>query len=186
MDFLRVLKEVFGKKKYLLMTFVIAFLFYSLNIIISSWMAFSEFSSDKGFFGLLKLFFFLFFRFGGLQNISSSISLVLISILFGILFSLILYKVRMNLSIETKTGFLGGAGIFLAALVPGCVACSVGLFSILGLGAGLLYSLPFKGLGISILSILILIFAIFEITKHFYTCKLSSSFRGDEDRIERR
>ncbi len=92
----------------------------------------------------------------------------------------------MKLSIEKKTSVLGGLGIFLAVFVPGCAVCGIGLVSVLGLGAGVLYALPFKGLEISILSILILTFAIFKITKNFYSCKISNSFRGNENRIERR
>ena len=176
MNFIRVLKEVFSKKKYVFIATIITFLFYSLNIVLSSWEVFSEFSSDKSFFGTIKLFLFLFFRAGGIKDISSSISLILISILLGILVSLILYRIKMNIPIEKKISFFGGAGIFLAAFVPGCVACGIGLIPVLGLSAGILYSLPFKGLELSILSILILSFAIFKITKNFYTCNLSNSF----------
>lgn len=186
MNFIKVLKDVFSKKKYIFMAVIITFLFYSLNIVLSSWEVFSEFSSDKSFFGTIKLFFFLFFKIGGINNVSSSISLILISILLGILFSLILYKTKIRISSDKKAHFFGGVGIFLTVFVPGCAACGVGLFSVLGLSVGILYSLPFKGLGLSVLSILILSFTIYKITKDMYVCKISNSFSENKNRFERR
>ncbi len=183
MSLFKIWKEVFGKRKYLIKGIIIALVFYSLNIIISSWKVFTEFSYDKSFFGTINLFFFLIFHGGGIVNIYSFASLILISVLFGILFSLIFYKLKMNLSVSPKTKFSGGIGIFLAALVPGCAACGVGLISVLGLGAGALSFLPFKGLEISILAILILGFAIIKVTKEMYICKFSNSFeKMKEDR----
>jgi len=186
MSFVRILKEIFSKKKYLFMVFFIAIFFYSINIVFSSWEAFSEFSSDKSFFGTIKLFFFLFFKIEGINNIYSRIGLIVISILFGILFSLIFYKTKQNMSGNKKSSSLGVVGIFLMAFIPGCAACGIGIIPILGLGTGFLYLLPFKGLGLSVLSILILSFAIFKIAKDMNKCKISDSFIRNENRIERR
>ncbi|NCN51381.1 hypothetical protein GW931_00005 [archaeon] len=181
MNLILVLKEVFSKRKYLFITFLISIFFYSLNVIISSWRVFGEFSSDKSFFGAIKVFLFLFLNMGQIMKMSSWISLILISVLLGILFSLIFYKVKMNFSSDNKIGLLGIFGVFLAAFVPGCAACGVGLISVLGLSAGILSIFPFGGFELSLLSILILIFAIFKITKNMYICKVSNSFVKDEN-----
>ncbi len=171
MRFLGVWKDVFGKRRYLVTAISIALLFYSLNIVFSTWRGFTEFSGE-GLFGKIQLFAFLFVKFGGMIKLHSFISLLLISILIGILFSLILYKVHMNLSVKKKTKAFGAFGVFLAIFVPGCAACGVGLVSILGLGVGLINFLPFNGLELSIVSIVILGFATFKTTKEMYICQM--------------
>ena len=63
-------------------------------------------------------------------------------------------------------------GTFLAIFVPGCAACGIGLVSLLGLGGGLINFLPWNGIEISIISIIILLIAIYQITKNMYVCKI--------------
>jgi hypothetical protein len=102
----------------------------------------------------------------------SYISLIIISILIGILFSLIIFKVNLGKESDSKKlGFFASIGIFLATIAPGCAVCGVGLLSILGIGSGFLLFLPFEGLELSILSILILIYATKKVTTEMYMCK---------------
>ena len=73
---------------------------------------------------------------------------------------------------------LSGIGLFLGAFAPGCAACGVGLAAALGLGAGFLSFLPYKGLELSIIAIIILGYAIIKTTNSMYTCKIKKPLKG--------
>ena len=158
-------KQVFGNWKYIVLTIIIALVFYSLNVLIKSYDFLISFYSQAGFLGSIKLFFNFFVGFKETTLISSFISLIFITILFGILFSLIAYKTKMIKSVSGKTGIFTTTGIFLGVLVPGCPSCGIGLLSLFGIGAAALSVLPYNGLELSILAIGILSFSTFKITK---------------------
>lgn len=164
-------KKVFGNWRYLFLAIFIAFSFYLFNVLLNSWSSLTNFYSLVGLFQTLRFFFILSLGFFNVIKIHSFISLIIISVLLGILFSLVLYKSNAgSVSKNKKAGVFGSIGIFLAALAPGCAACGIGLLSILGLSAAVLTSLPFDGLELSILSMGILSFSIFKITKEMKTC----------------
>lgn len=170
-------KKVFGNWRYLTATIIIAMLFYAINVLISSWNSLVSFYSSFGFFGTIKFFFILALGFKETIKFHSYISLIIISILFGMLFSLIGYKVKLgNWGSDKKAGLLGTIGVFLAAFAPGCAACGIGLASALGIGAGFLTFFPYDGLELSIAAILIMGFTIMKVTKDMYVCK-TSKFR---------
>lgn len=172
-DILGTWKKVFTNWKYLITTLIIALVFYSINVLISSWNSLTGFYSTLGFFQTIKLFFILFFGFKETIMLNSFISLIIISILFGMLFSLVGYKVRIRQGTDKKKiGLFGGIGLFLAAFAPGCAACGVGLASILGMGAGAMSFLPYDGLELSVVSIGVLGFTIVTVTKNMGVCKL--------------
>ena len=167
----KIWKKIFSNWKYLLLLFFISFSFYSFNVLINSWSSLTNFYSLTGFSQTLKFFFILSFGFFNTIKIHSYVSLIIVSILLGILFSLITYKVSAgSVSKSRKAGVFGSVGVFLAALAPGCAACGIGLLSVLGLSATVLTVLPFEGLELSIISIGILSFSIFKITKDMNTC----------------
>jgi len=140
--------------------------FYVSNVVISKFSSISSYYNELGFLKGSKLFVTFILSFGNTILPHSFISLVIISILLGILFSLILYKTKMIESSSGKTfSFLGTTGIFLGVLAPGCAACGVGLISVLGLGTAVITFLPFDGLELSILSVGILSFLVFKITR---------------------
>ena len=157
------LKEIFKKPKYALITILVSVLFYSLNAIIKNWKLLVSMFSSSGFFKTINLLFSLTAGFGNTVKESSHISLILISILFGILFSLILYKVKIIKSEDKKIGIIASIGIFIGVLAPGCAACGVGLLAVFGISAAILSLLPFAGLEISILAIIILTYSINKI-----------------------
>jgi len=163
--------KVFKNWKYLLIAVVIAFSFYSFNVLTNSWSSLTNFYSSAGFFQALKFFFILSIGFSNIIRLHSYISLVVISILFGMLFSLLAYKINAGSMVKNKkAGFFGSIGVFLAALAPGCAACGIGLLSVLGLSAAVVTFLPFDGLELSILAIGILSFSIIKITKDMNVC----------------
>tara|TARA_Y100000296_G_scaffold74291_1_gene92647 strand:- start:4445 stop:4984 length:540 start_codon:yes stop_codon:yes gene_type:complete len=164
-EFFSVWKKVFSNWKYLASTIMITLVFYSLNVLIASYNSLVSFYKQSGFLKTINLFLNFFIGFKSTVLLYSFISLVLISILFGLLFSLIAYKTKIIKSISGKIGFIGTTGIFLGILAPGCAACGVGLLSLFGISAAFLTFLPFGGLELSILSIIILSGLIFKITK---------------------
>jgi len=165
-DFFSVWRDVFTNWKFSMIAIVIALVFYSINVLISSYSSLISFYSQVGFFGTLKLFLTFFLGFKDHIEFHGFVTLILISIILGMLFSLIFYKTTMLKSFSGKSmGFFGTTGIFLGILAPGCAACGIGLLSALGLGTAALTSLPFEGLELSILAILILGFSTFKITK---------------------
>src|SRR3989338_3928738 len=92
----RTWKKVFTNWKYLGVTIIIAFSLYSINVLVSSWSSLTGFYSTLGFFQTIKFFFILFFGFKETIMFHSFVSLIVISILFGALFSLVGYKVRIR------------------------------------------------------------------------------------------
>jgi len=164
-EFFLVWKDVFSDWKYLSLAIIIALFFYSLNVFISDYNTLISFYSQLGLLGSIKLFFTFFVGFKSTTFLSVYISLIALSILLGMLFSLIAYKTKMIKSISKKTGFFTTTGIFLGIIAPGCAACGVGLLSLFGIGAATLSFLPFDGLELSAISAVILLILVFKITK---------------------
>lgn len=164
-ELLKAWKDVFSNWKYSALALFIMLIFYSVNVVISNFDNLA-FYNKFGFFGGIKFLFGLFLGFKERIFFSSFISLIIISILFGMLFSLILYRTNMVKNTSVKTmGFFGSMGIFLGVLAPGCAACGIGLLSLLGFSAAAITFLPFNGLELSWLAIGILGFSVFKISK---------------------
>ena len=174
-DVLNAWKSVFSNKSYVFLAVIIALVFYVLNVLIANYKTIISFYKNFGFLSGSKLFLFLNLGFRETIEFYSFISLSVISIFFGIFFSLIFYKIKVIGNSDKKIGLLGGIGIFLGALVPGCAACGVGLLPVIGFGAVFLTFLPFKGLEISFLAIGILGVAIYKISKDLIKCKISKN-----------
>ena len=157
-------KKVFSNWKYITLAVIIALIFYSFNVFIANFSSLISFY-QLGFFGSIKLFFAFFVGFRSTTFLNVFITLIILSIFLGILFSLIAYKTKMIKSLSKKTGAFTTAGIFLGIIAPGCAACGVGLLSVFGIGAATLAFLPFDGLELSALASVILLVLIFKITK---------------------
>ena len=97
-----------------------------------------------------------------------------IAIFFGIYIALLFYKkeVVKNKSISDKITGIGGTAA--AILASGCPACGLPLFAFLGFGAFISY-LPYKGIEIKIISLILLLISIYLITKNIeknLACKI--------------
>lgn len=155
------IERVFSKIKYVIMALAFGFLFYLLNFLITAFDNISSFYRGQGLKELVPFTFNLFVGFKGSILPSSFMSMVVLSLLTGILFSLVLYKVNLRKNISPNTSILGGIGMFLGIFAPGCVACGLGLAAFFGLATSFA-TLPFKGLEISIAAIVILAISIFR------------------------
>jgi hypothetical protein len=157
--------EVFSNWKYILITFLVASIFTSFNLLIQNYRHLIENLNPKTIYFLLI---------GGLNSISneSLVNLFIISILAGILISMIIYKINtLNISSKKSTG-IGGLGIIIGTLAPACSACGFGLLALLGYG-GVLFALPFAGLELAWLSMIALTMAIIIISNQIAkkTCR---------------
>jgi len=154
-------KNVFSKQKYIALSIIVSILFFLANAIIVQ-LSLGNFKLKEAIYSPLTLYYF--------TTTLSFYSTITISLLTGVLLSLIVFKAKnMDSSNLTKANLISSIGVFLGALVPGCAACGVGIISFLGLTSALFY-LPFKGTEISIAAILIILFAIYHTTIRLLEC----------------
>ena len=168
------LKKVFSKPKYIITPLLTAIIFYEINVIIANWSTISSFLANSGIITTLKILPTLSYGFKEIITKSSFVTLIVISILFGMLVSIMLYKADYNVSAANKKlGLLGTIGLFLGILAPGCAACGIGLASTLGLSTALVTFLPYKGLELSIIAISILGFTIIKTSSNLTFCNIN-------------
>ena len=165
-------KTIFGQHKYVVRFFVIAILFYILNVSMS---IYSQFGYAGDFFDIIRLYTQGFFLSVGVASFSCT---VILSVLTGFLISLLWFRAEItHMGIQKKLGFFGYISVFLGLFVTGCPTCGLGLIAILGLGASVA-SLPFKGIEISIGAIIIILITIYFISKRILFCKVTKCVTG--------
>jgi hypothetical protein len=168
-------KKVFGDKKYVLISLLVALGFYLINALIAKFRNIKTFYSILSFREASFLSVKNLFMFNIELKTHSFISLIIISVLLGTLVSFVSYKTKsIKVSSSKNLGVFSTVGVFLGIIAPGCAACGVGLASILGFSAFLVF-LPFEGLELSILSIILLLVANYKISKGLITenvCKI--------------
>ncbi len=166
-------KVVFGKLKYWILLFAVAILFYELNVLIASLRSISSFFTNFSFFPTVNFLLTLSAGFKETIKFHSFVIIIILSLMFGILASLILFKIDSKITTkDKKAGLIGAIGIILATLAPSCAACGLGLVSILGISAGFFALLPYEGLEFSILAIFLVAFTILKISKDLTTCEI--------------
>ncbi len=156
--------EVFAKKKYLVILSCVTLALILINVSVINYQLFFDSPSlnliTKTMLGTLQMLSFL-----------SVFLLLLTSLLTGVFVSLFTYRViELNLISDS---IQGSAGAFLGALAPSCSTCGIGLAMLLGFG-GMLAQLPFKGLEIGFLGIVLLLLSIASLSKKITekTCKI--------------
>lgn len=170
-------KLVFKDKKYILLSIIVAILFYSINVLINGYKTIFSTYNLLGISEAIAIFFALSTALRSSIELHSFVSLIATSILLGTLASLIFYKINVVKNHNTtKSGALASIGVFLAALAPGCAVCGIGLISILGLSGIIATLLPFDGLEISIFAVIILIFANWKLSKDLLVCKINKKY----------
>ena len=170
-EILNAWKIVFGNARYIFLTIIIAFGFYFFNVLVSNISLLIYVFNSSGIEKTISWLVSSTIGFGRTILLSSFISLIIISILFGVLVSLLVFKIK-NIEKNTKLGVIGGLGVLLGIVAPTCAACGIGLIYVLGLGSAFLTFLPFKGLELSILAILLLNLTILKASKDLTTCKV--------------
>ena len=139
------LSEVYAEKKYFVYSGLFSLVVFSLNALIGNFkLIASQFS--------LPLIFDLIASTHSTMSTVSFVFLVIISLLSGVVFSLSLFLVKRQLSYGAGIGL---SGIVASVLTPACSSCALGLAGVLGIG-GFLSVLPFKGMELGVLGIVLL------------------------------
>jgi hypothetical protein len=140
------IKEVYRSGWYILLSSLFAFAIFSSHAVLINYkLLFSQFS--------LKLFLSLIFGLFVSTATSSLIFLILVAFLGGMVLAMSIFLIRRQ--IRGSVG-AGSAGIIAGLLAPACPSCALGLLSVVGIG-GFLLALPFKGLELGVLGIVILV-----------------------------
>ena len=150
-DVISSLKLVYIKIPYFILTFTV---FISLIIFNIGIINYKFYIAAPNFKVALAVFFGTFET----LFLHSVILMFIASLLTGILLSLIVFHLKNQKGKNNSVG-TGSFGAFLGILAPACASCGIGLIAALGL-TGLLATLPFSGLEVSILGIILLIYAI--------------------------
>jgi len=146
------IKEVFLNKNYIFLTLIFTLFMFIINVIYRNYnLVFSNLS--------LKLLFSLLIGFPQTTTLSGLIILSIIFLLSGIILSLSIFLIKRQ--IKTK---LESSSIIIAIIAPACPTCTLGLFGLLGIG-GIITYLPFKGMEIGIIGILLLTISLFYLSK---------------------
>jgi len=151
-------KEVFSEKKYYAISIGFATLVFASNSLLLNYkLLLNSFS--------LSLAWSLFIGFPSLISKIGLSFLVLIALLSGIVISMSVFLVRRQI----KGGYSAGStGLIAGLLTPACPSCALSVLGVLGLG-GFLSVLPFKGLELGILGIIVLIVSIGYLSKKIVT-----------------
>lgn len=172
-EIIRVWREAFWDWRYSLLAATMAFSFYLFNVILTNLGSLRNFYSEMTSLEYLAFVWALFAGFQDTLKLSSWISLMVISLSFGVLISLIVFKVEKKGSkLDGKSSAFGIFGAAIGALAPGCAACGIGLVSALGISASILHFLPYEGLELSLLAIALLGFSIYKISKDLTICQV--------------
>jgi len=145
---------VYSSKSYVFLTLFTAGILFSLNAIIRNYrIVFSDFSPSL----LFSLITGIFTSF----STWALVSLIAVSLLAGVILTFSIFLLRRQIASGVS---IGAPGILIAILSPACPSCALGIFSVLGLG-GLFAFLPFKGMEVGMLGIIILLASIVYLSK---------------------
>lgn len=145
-------KEVYAKPGYIIVSLAVMVIIFSFNVLVINLKLLITHFSFSLLFDLLS---------NSLQlNIFIFALLLLLSLLSGIVVAMVLFLVRK----QVREGLAAGSSILFSIIAPSCSSCALGLLSILGLG-GFLSVLPFKGLEIGIVGVLVLIYTVIFLSK---------------------
>ena len=172
MNQLRAIKEalttVYQHPHSFFITLIVALVIFLFNILVNNYkIIFSQFS--------VSLLFSLISGTLSFMTKPSIVVLSVISVLSGVVITMILFVVRRQI----KTSLGAGSGVVLSFLLPGCSSCGIGILSLLGF-SGFFSILPFKGLEFGIFGIIILLLSMVYLANKINAqiCLLASGGRG--------
>lgn len=159
-------RMIFNQHKYVLRFSIIAIVFYILNVTMS---IYSQFSYIEDLFDIIRLYSQGFYLSVGAVSFFCT---VILSLLTGFLISLLWFRAEItHMGIQRKLGFFEYISVFLGLFVTGCPTCGLGLIAIFGLGASVA-ALPFGGVEVSIVAIVVILITIYFISKRILFCKV--------------
>ncbi len=158
---INVIKQVYKNKKYIYITLIAAVIsfivFYKLTLATIA---------DNS----LKIFIVMS---GYNYTYFTLLSFVIISVLFGIYLSVFIYRFKLIKLMKekkgTSVGFVGYIGLIAGVFGAGCPTCGSVIFALFGAPLALMY-LPFRGLELRLLAIVILVVSIYLLTRSLTKC----------------
>ena len=148
------IKAVYHKKYPWIVTAIAALLIFSLNIIVINLpLLFKQFS--------FKLLWYLIIGGVVIAKPSSLAVLTLIALLGGVVISMSMFLVARQVQSSAAHGIFG---LLITTIIPACPSCTLGVISLIGLG-GIFSILPFKGLELGWIVLLLLIGSILFLSK---------------------
>ena len=107
--------------------------------------------------------------------VSTFLLLGVIAILFGIYISLFVFKIKLRCKGKgIIVSIFGGGGLIAGLFGAGCPMCGGFLFALIGMPLAL-FSLPFKGLELRILAILLLSLSVYFMSRSLVSCRMRKS-----------
>ncbi len=158
----KVIKNVLSRKNYLILftsaTILLFLILYLLTLASTTNQSLSIFIMMNGLAYTISTFFLL----------------SVISLLFGIYVSLFAYKIRMSIKGNKAISISGGSGGFIVGLFgAGCPMCGSVIFALFGAPLALFF-MPFKGLELRVLSIIILSLSVYLVSRNLYCCEIKN------------
>ena len=147
-------KSVYMNKKYIVISLLV-----SLATFIALYYLTFYYTTPKALRSMEGLF-YLYFTF---------ISNFIISILFGFNIAVILHKFKLKNKIA-KEGSLSGSGVLAGAFGAGCPVCGSLLLPLIGISGGLA-ALPFRGLELKALALLLMLVSTYFVLKGYNKCE---------------
>ena len=149
--------EVLRRPGYLLLSIIAALVILFIILWLPNFsLFFSILLSDKLVFSEKMVFV--------LSSLEGRLWELIIAILSGINLSLIIYYFQTRRTLLKKNGLVGGVGIVGGFLGVGCASCGSVILSLIGVGGALAF-LPFGGVEISFLAIILLLISLYSADK---------------------
>ena len=151
------LKEVYSNKNYVIISIVIAVILFSLNAILRN---ISLLENQFSF----KLLIILILGTEQSMGLIHFIFLIVLSILGGSVVSFSAYLIKRQIKMNVSAT----SSVLLAIIAPACPACALSIFSLIGLN-GIIIFLPFQGLELSFLSLILIIISMIYLSEKINT-----------------
>lgn len=98
--------------------------------------------------------------------------LAVIALLLGIYISLAVFSFKIKLKSNKTSGFIGVVGLIVGLFSAGCPMCGAFLFGLFGFPLALFF-MPYNGLELRALSVLILVVSIYLISRSLAKCGIN-------------
>lgn len=166
---IKTLHDIFSKPTYVMLALILAVFIWAGIIWLSAYqvIVYALTSDLFDWIAKLKIIWTSLGSFNTNFTLSSQISVVAVSLLSGVNFSMLVYHFRSNFLLQKNSG-MGMLGVVVGTFGVGCSACgSVLLSSLFGVGTATLFVswLPLQGIEFSIIGILLILISIYLLAK---------------------
>ncbi len=153
-EFITASRQVYALPFYGIITIIATAILFSLNSLLRNYRLLVHDFSLSLLFSLIR---------GTMTSLPpyAIITLALISIVGGMVVAFSIFIIRRQLALGISTSI---TGIMVSVFAPACPACALSLLSIVGLG-GFLALLPFKGIELGVVGIVILLSSLMYLSK---------------------